>query len=104
MVHLISLNEEVEWGVVNYHGVHTEATPLVVRRGARDPFPQLDSNLRDLLILCMARDLNEVPPLEILLREVEKGMRKRPSAYGDRESEEEDEVIQALVHHLTLDA
>ncbi|KAI0874765.1 hypothetical protein GGS24DRAFT_500482 [Hypoxylon argillaceum] len=95
MVHLISLNEEVEWGVVNYHGVHTEATPLVVRRGARDPFPQLDSNLRDLLILCMARDLNEVPPLEILLREVEKGMRKRPSAYGDRESEEEDEVIQA---------
>lgn len=52
----------------------------------------------------MARDPLEVPPLRVLLRETEQGMRKPATAYQGWEFEESNETIQRVMQELTLNA
>ncbi|KAI2626348.1 kinase-like domain-containing protein [Xylaria nigripes] len=86
-----------------FNGVKTLAVDILPS-GVVNSYPDLDPELRDLLVEALAKDPAERPSLDAMFERTRAGMRKPASSYVGREQEESDESITELLQTLIYDA
>ncbi|GAW26434.1 putative g2-specific protein kinase nima protein [Rosellinia necatrix] len=120
---LLISRHRVHRRAVAYHGIRTFAAgvlPRAVRRGAEgggndggggggggvelvDPYPNLDPELRSLLVDAMRVDVTRRPSLRDMLWRTRRGAAKPAGAYPTRFWEEGDHSVRAVLQHLMYD-
>ncbi|KAI3323471.1 hypothetical protein HD806DRAFT_544217 [Xylariaceae sp. AK1471] len=91
------------WNAVDFNGITTLAHDILPENGV-DKFPNLDIELRDLIVEAMATDIPARPSLREMFRRTRQGMLKPPSAYPGRVVEESDYPIQMVMQQLLYNA
>lgn len=86
-----------------YNGIATHAVDILPQNGI-DPFPNLDPDLRNLLVQALRSDVENRPSLRQMLHRTREGAAKPASTYRRRALDESDYSIQLTFQQLLYDA
>ncbi|KAI1746968.1 kinase-like domain-containing protein [Xylaria castorea] len=87
-----------------HNGVNTNATEILPRNG-QEPYPMLDTDLRNLVARCLAMDPTDRPSLAEALGICKNALETRtPGFYGFHSARETDYLIRHLLQEIVYDA
>ena len=110
MVNLVTLNPDADLSEADFRlprrlrMIRTYAKDIVPSENGNDPCPDLDAGLRNLICLCWAANMGNIPSISGLTGTVIEAIEKRDEDWYGGDPIEEDDTIRDLLKKLLLDA